>query len=175
MKNLPNQKLTLVFFMIFLFLNTLGIKSQEKIVFNGVIDWAWSPRESLTYAGNGFYWWHRPTESPGYVTNYGQMPANDWTTPYDYSNGTFYFRFEVLEQPTNSPFSIQFGIWQDKSSQKEVVSTRYLLSGGPGTKIERSIGSPSTWHNVFPTDVDFTRPEDFYRMGLVLWKGSGSC
>lgn len=168
------QKAIAAIILVFLF-QPFYVAAQEEVVFNETIDWAWSPISSLSYGGNSFYWWHRSKESPWYVTNYGDMPSNDWTTPYNYAGGKIYLRFEVEDMPTSEPFSIQMGIWQDKSSQKEAVSGRYLVSGGEGASIEINMGSLSGWHNVFDTDVDFKRPEDFYRIGLILWKGSGSC
>ncbi|MBN2613895.1 MAG: hypothetical protein JXB00_20220, partial [Bacteroidales bacterium] len=175
MKPMSTFSRTILFFTGLLLIALLDSNAQEKIVFNEVIDWAWSPRQSLTYAGNGFYWWHRPNEGPGYITNYGQMPTNSWKTPYDYENGTFYLRFEIIEQPTSTPFTVQFGIWQNIGTNTEVVSALANLTGGAGSSVAKSIGSPANWHQVYNTDVDFTQPEDFYRIGFVLWKGNGSC
>ncbi|HBL78093.1 MAG TPA: hypothetical protein DD458_22920 [Prolixibacteraceae bacterium] len=147
--------------------------SAEKVVFDKTIDWQW--KFPLWYGGNSFYWWHHPA---GSVTDYGNMPADDWTTPYDYENGTYYLRFEVLEQPTDNAFTIQFGIWQDEHKAggwSECVSKPAKLSGGAGSLCAVNVGSPATWWQKRPdVKVDFTRPEDFYRIGMVLWK-NGSC
>jgi hypothetical protein len=85
-------------------------------------------------------------------------------------------RFEVLSQPTRKPFRIQFGIWQDISKtggHSETISGNVNLSGGTGSVTVTSIGSPASWWQIrTDSPVDFTRPEDFYRIGIVLWKGN---
>jgi hypothetical protein len=106
------------------------------------------------------------------------MPSDNWVSPIDYSNATFYLSFEVVNQPTTTPFKIQLGIWQDSflgSTHRETVSGQYQVSGGNGSSINVSLGQPSGWWNIpsAPGPVDFTRPEDFYRIGLVLWTTNG--
>jgi hypothetical protein len=85
-------------------------------------------------------------------------------------------RFEVLSQPTRKPFRIQFSIWQDISKtggHSETISGNVNLSGGTGSVTATSIGSPASWWQIrTDSPVDFTRPEDFYRIGIVLWKGN---
>ena len=46
----------------------------------------------------------------------------------------------------------------------------------PGTKFSGSLGSPANWW-VHPDGnrVDFTRPEDFFRIGIVLWNANPVC
>lgn len=155
------------------FLHIPQLKAQEEIVFDKTIDWQW--KFPLWYGGNSFYWWHHPA---GSVTDYGNMPTDDWTTPYDYENGTYYLRFEVLEQPTDNAFTIQFGIWQDERKAggwSECVSKPAKISGGAGSFCAVNVGSPASWWQKRPdVKVDFTRPEDFYRIGMVLWR-NGSC
>ncbi len=80
----------------------------QTVVFDGEIYWEW-PTAGNDYGGYGFYWWHQ-TDNP----NLGDMPSDDWLSPNNYFDGEFRMRFEVLEQPTNEPFKVQFGIWQDK-------------------------------------------------------------
>jgi hypothetical protein len=147
--------------------------SQETIVFDQTVTWEWPLPK--WYGGNSFYWWHRSMEGVG-VTNFGDMSSTDWQSPANYRNGTFYMRFEVISQPTSNPFRIQLGIWQDISKtggHSETISGNVDLSGGTGSVTETSIGSPASWWQI-RTDapVDFTRPEDFYRIGIVLWKGT---
>jgi len=151
---------------------------QEKVLINEVITWKWSPLRDLPYAGNGFYWWHRPLEKPGNVVNFGEMSPTDWTDgegSYDYSNGEFFLRFEVLEQPTKNNFSLQFGIWQDRwNDQKEIATKKYAVGGGSGAYLETSIGKVTTWKQIYPNPLDYTRPENFFRVGITLWAG-GTC
>lgn len=146
----------------------------EITVFDGTIDWDWPL--GAWYGGNSFYWWHRPEESS--VVDYGDMPSS-WSAPRDFANGTFHIRFTVLEQPADSAFYIQFGIWQDlhkEGGYSETVSPRQPIAGGAGSQVEASLGSPSTWwQKRDDAPVDFNRPEDFYRIGLVLWKHEPYC
>jgi hypothetical protein len=148
---------------------------QEALVFDDTIEWEWEL--GAWYGGNSFYWWHRPAESG--VTNYGNMHPDDWERPNDFRKGTFYFRFEVLEQPADSAFNIQFGIWQDlekAGGYSETVSSLAYLQGGSGSMVETSLGSPASWWQKREDEpVDFRRPQDFYRIGIVLWKDSPLC
>ncbi len=155
-----------------------GIQSEltaQTTVFDEEIYWEWNiPQE---YGGYGFYWWHR---LDGYnIENYGNMPTDDWSSPDNYYTGEFTMRIEVISQPTSNPFLVQFGIWQDLdkgSNHPETVADRKYVSGGNGAVYEGSLGSPSTWWNKEPGDpVDFSRPEDFYRIGLVLWNPDPLC
>ena len=51
-----------------------------------------------------------------------------------------------------------------------------MLEGGPGTYIEGDLGTPSTWwQKREDAVVDFSRPQDFYRIGIVLWKEDPRC
>lgn len=153
------------------------LSAQEKVLFNETITWNWNIPQ--WYGGNSFYWWHRPDESG--VTNFGEMPSNNWLSPVDYRNYNFYLEFEVISQPTGTPFKIQFGIWQDLyldsqgSHHRETVSSQVYVSGGNGSQINVSLGKPSAWwnHPDAPSVVDFSRPGDFYRIGIVLWTNNG--
>ncbi|MEZ5072428.1 MAG: hypothetical protein R2751_16055 [Bacteroidales bacterium] len=146
----------------------------QTVVFDQEIYWQHPPNS--TYGGYGFYWWHWTDGGPG-IENYGDMSPTDWTTPLNYYNGEFQLRFEVLEMPSNETFYIQFGIWSDYSkgtSHPETVSGRKLVT--PGSVYSGSLGSPNTWWQKQPADpVDFSRPEDFYRIGIVLWNNSPTC
>ena len=152
--------------------NTIVINAQT-VVFDEEIYWEWDIPQD--YGGYSFYWWHR-TDKSG-MFNLGDMPTNDWVSPNNYYTGEFRMRFEVISQPSNEPFYIQFGIWQDSykgSNHPETVCSRQAVS--PGSVFEGSLGSPYTWWNKEPEDpVDFSRPEDFYRVGIVLWNQSPLC
>ena len=147
----------------------------EVIVFNKIIDWQWELGE--WYGGNSFYWWHRPDE--GDVIDYGEMSLTNWKSPTDFENGNFYMRFKILEQPTDSAFVVQLGIWQDKDKgggHSETISSHILVGGGAGASVEAELGVPGTWWELRTDEpVDFKRPEDFYRIGVVLWKEEPRC
>ena len=153
------------------------LEAQDgTIVFDKEIVWEW-PTSENQYGGYGFYWWHRKESLT--IINYGDMSSTDWTSPENYYDGEFELSFEILEQPSSEDFYIQFGIWQDKDkggSHPETVSSRQYVEGGKGATLRGSLGSPSTWWNKQGDDpVDFTRPEDFYRIGVVLWNADPLC
>lgn len=154
-----------------------SLSAQEgTIVFDQEILWQWPTAEN-EYGGYGFYWWHRK-ESVVNI-NYGNMPSTDWTRPENYYDGEFVMRFEVLDQPTSEDFYVQFGIWQDKDKgpeHPETVASRQYIEGGDGAVFEGSLGSPTIWWNKQGEDpVDFSRPGDFYRIGIVLWNADPIC
>jgi hypothetical protein len=146
----------------------------QTVVFDGEITWEW-PISGNIFGGYSFYWWHRLDGIT--MPDYGEMSPTDWTSPDNYYAGQFRLRFEVLEQPTDEPFEVQFGIWQDLNKGEAyplTVGTRVVISRG--TVFEGSIGSPANWYNKESGDrVDFSRPEDFFRMGLVLWNPDPLC
>ena len=174
--NLHLSAMLILFILFFITMHNSGVRAQEKIVFNDTIDWTWPIKNG--YDGNSFCRWHN---APKGIINLGDMPSDNWKSPYDYQNGTFYLRFEVISQPTANPFSLVFGIWQDLNianppGWSECVSGVAKLSGGAGSSVETSIGSPSLWYQrCADRPVDFTRPEDFDLIGLVLWKGNAVC
>jgi hypothetical protein len=145
----------------------------EAILFNDTIDWGWELGE--WYGGNSFFWWHYPTMG---VEDLGEMPGN-WKKPNDFENGHFHLRFEILEQPTANAFRLQLGFWQgeDKAGEySETVSSDVVFEGGPGTLIEADLGSPSGWWQLRSEQpVDFSRPGDFFKIGLALWKDEPLC
>ncbi len=146
------------------------LQAQEAVIFDQTVNWEW-PISSV-YGGNSFYWWHYTAQG---VSNLGSMPTDDWTSPYNYENGTFYLRFEVINQPSSDPFWLEMGIWQD-DQLRECITGGALLSGGSGSVTEADIGTSSNWWQKNTTyKVDFTRPEDFNRIGLILWKGNKQC
>jgi len=146
----------------------------EAVLFNDTIDWQWIV-ENNPYGGNSFYWWHHPSMG---MEDLGELSDN-WKKPNDFENGAFFLRVEILEQPTDSAFKLQLGFWQDKQKaggHSETVSARKLMTGGPGTIIEADLGSPSSWWQLREDAlVDFTRPTDFYQVGLALWKAEPMC
>ena len=148
--------------------------SPELMLFSDTIDWGWELGEF--YGGNSFYWWNNTAEG---VVNLGDMPVDCWKNPYDFENGNFYLRFEILEQPSDQAFFIQLGIWQNIGAEggySETVSGRFLLENGAGTLEEIDLDSPSTWWELKDDKpVDFCKPGNFDRIGLVLWKAEPRC
>ncbi|MFO7668990.1 MAG: hypothetical protein R6W31_04965 [Bacteroidales bacterium] len=128
------------------------------------------------YGGNSFYCWHNT--DPG-VVNLGEMPTDCWEKPYDFEHGHLYLRFEILVQPTDQPFFIQLGFWQNipgESGHSEAISGRFRLENGAGTRMESDLGSPASWWQLKPDKpVNFSRPGDLYRIGLVLWNAEPLC
>lgn len=145
----------------------------EAILFNDTINWQWELGEF--YGGNSFYWWHSPGMG---VENFGDLPTN-WKKPNDFENGNFHLRLKILEQPSDSAFKVQLGFWQDvdkEGGHSETISSHVLFEGGSGELLETDLGSPSSWWQLRPDEpVDFTRPGDFYQIGLALWKAEPFC
>ncbi len=167
------KKPVVFLFLIFLIITVLSCQkkntgSPEVLMFSETIDWGWELGEF--YGGNSFYWWHNT--DPG-VVNLGEMPTDCWEKPYDFEHGHFYLRFEILVQPTDQPFFIQLGFWQNipgESGHSEAISGRFRLENGAGSRMESDLGSPASWWQLKPDKpVDFSRPGDLYRIGLVLW------
>ncbi len=158
---------------------TCEAASTERVLFDATIDWQWPIPQD--YGGYGFYWWHRNNEAQYTIANYGDMPTDDWVTPVDYEHGTVYLRFEVVSQPSSRPFRVQLGIWQDYGLQphhRECIGPGNNVAGGAGTQFVDTVGSTfADWwnHPSAPGPCDFTRPEDFYRIGIVLWDQANSC
>lgn len=145
----------------------------EALVFSDTIYWEWE--KDQIYGGNSFFWWHYLKMG---VVNLGELPDN-WKKPNDFENGTFHMRIEILEQPTDSSFKLQLGFWQDKEKEgghSETISSHVAFRGGAGELIEADLGSPSDWWELRPdAPVDFTRPVDFYQIGLALWRTDPWC
>lgn len=127
----------------------------EFLVFNDTITFV----ESGNY---GFYFFPRN----------GSMPSN-WASPNDYWNGQFYTRYEIISQPTNHACGFEFALWQwqPNSTVRDHISetVEYLrrTDGGPGATVYTN-SSPSGWYHK-AGGVDFSRPNDFYSLGIILW------
>ena len=104
----------------------------------------------------------------------GAGPAN-WLTPDNYYSGQFYFRYEILSQPTSRACQMQFVIWQDWNyptswlEQASPLTTVY----GPGSIITTN-SSPATWWQYNGQPLDFSRPADFYKFGVMVWSADPS-
>ena len=146
-----------------------GTASPELILFSDTIDWAWELGEF--YGGNSFYWWHNTEKG---VFDMGDMPPDCWTGPDDFEHGQFHLRFEIIEQPSNQPFFIQLGFWQDMHAEgghSETISSRILIRNGKGSLVEAELGSAASWWELQADKaVDFCKVGAFDRIGLALWK-----
>jgi hypothetical protein len=148
--------------------------SSELTLFSDTIDWDWELGEF--YGGNSFYWWHNTDYG---VVNLGEMPDDCWKTPFDFEQGHFYLRFELLEIPSNQSFFVQMGIWQNMHADgghSETISGRILVENGVGSTVEADLDSPSTWWQLQTNKpVDFCIPGEFDKIGLALWKAEPLC
>lgn len=168
------KRIAILSSLMFLMLSTMTtVLHAQDIVFDQQITWNWETSGN-PYGGYGFYWWHTKSHP-----NYGELSSTDWTSPNNYADGEFRMRIEVISQPSSTPFYVQLGIWQDEGElphHSETVASRKEVSGGAGSVYEGSLGSPRSWWDHPEGDlVDFTRPEDFYRIGIVLWNKSPLC
>lgn len=95
--------------------------------------------------------------------------GNNWVSPCDFYNGLFYFRFEVIELPNDTSFFINFCIWADVEGDwitwKETCCDHVEIDG-KGIFTANSV--PTTWY-IKNTPVDFSRVNDFERLGIALW------
>jgi hypothetical protein len=106
---------------------------------------------------HGFFFFQAPDQNP------------NWLVPYDYYHGEFFYRFEVLNYPSEKSFMLSLCIWTDINGNWESwneTCTRQVIISNKGIFTGNSV--PSTWW-VMDGPVDFSRPEDFARFGLVIW------
>ncbi len=118
---------------------------------------------TFTSSDNGFKFWFDPDEGPA-----------NWVSPDNYYRGQFYCRFEVVEQPTDSPFRLSFCIWGDpkpgqpSNKYTESASPTSAAFGGPGSVVYLTT-SPTDWWNHPNGAVDFTNRDSFWRWGIPMW------
>ncbi len=104
-----------------------------------------------------------------YIEN---LPQN-WSIPFNYEAGQFYTRYEIVNQASNEPCGIQFGIWQwrsdppeDEKDYSEQMAEIVSMSG-PGSIVYNN-SSPIEWWGSYD-GVDFRRVGDFWRLGINIW------
>lgn len=136
-----------------LFLSTITFfafsQPAEFELYDGTITWT-----EAEAADNGFYFLPHPAGAPA-----------DWSS---YVNGSFYFRYEIISQPTNTASTIQFGIWQyyPSSPWYEGCSNEVNLYGqGSSGTLEHS---PSTWYCFGDGCLDFSDPGNFNYFAVIL-------
>lgn len=109
-------------------------------------------------------------EDHGFV--YIDPPVNggsNWISPYDFYNGSFEFRYEIIQYPTQKTFLISLCIWSDVTGnweQHRETCTKQVTITGNGVYASQS--SPSSWWTL-NEPVDFSRVNDFYSLGIALW------
>ena len=97
-------------------------------------------------------------------------PTSNWSSPDDYYNGTWYFRYEVLNIPSNGSYRLSTCIWADwnyPTSWKETCHSPTAALNGTGVFMHSS--SPRSWWKKGGVPVDFSRANDIWKMGVVLW------
>jgi hypothetical protein len=134
-----------------------------------IIPAAWS-QEFLLH--DKTYTWHADDDVCGgysYWYDHGNAPTMNWTSPFDYQNGLFYYYFEIIEQPSSAPFKLNFCIWADRTSDgtswQESCGYRSGVLAGPGSSAQFS--SP-----VLPAlngGIDWSDLSKLWRFGIPLW------
>jgi hypothetical protein len=95
--------------------------------------------------------------------------GSNWKSPYDFYNGSFECRYEIIQYPAQKTFLINLCIWSDVTEnweQYRETCTKQVTINGNGVYTSQS--SPSSWWTL-DEPVDFSRVNDFYSLGLVLW------
>lgn len=136
-----------------LFLNCVFSSGAEFLVYD--------EKRTFTEAEHGFYYFQPAAKAP-----------DNWLYPRDYYNGEWQMRFEIFRQPSSDTSLLQFCIWADwnyPSFWRETCST-YPEVRGPGD-ISYYSSVPSGWWCLENNPVDFSRPEDIYKLGIVLRSG----
>jgi hypothetical protein len=95
--------------------------------------------------------------------------GTNWISPYDYYNGEWYYRIEILDCPSDTSFVVNLCIWSDVEGNW--VSWKESCCGFveiKGKGIYTATSVPSEWWKL-GEPVDFSRVDDFFSMGLALW------
>jgi hypothetical protein len=115
----------------------------------------------------GFHFWN----------DLGEGTFTNWKSPYDFQNGQFYFRYEIVDQPELSgggyeTFGISFCIWSDYqgSTWKETCTDVHTFAG-PGTVVTHN-ESPTTWWVHPMGNIDWTDLSKLWRFGNPFWYNS---
>jgi len=95
--------------------------------------------------------------------------GSNWISPYDFYNGSFEFRYEIIQYPSQKTFLVSLCIWSDvvgNWEQHRETCTKQVTITGKGVYTSQS--SPSSWWNL-NEPVDFSRVNSFYSLGMALW------
>ena len=146
-----------IFASLLIALLSVQLSAQEMVLLNDTIEWTMS-------STHGYYFFQPPSSSP-----------SNWLTPYDYYNGEFYTRYEIISEATDEPCGLQVGIWQyrlqssineGEKNYSEIMAEIIRLEGPGSTETNHS--SPHTWWRSYE-GVDFARVNDFWRLGINIW------
>jgi len=168
MKNYRNFSYVLFLFLVLLNTSILRTSAQEFLLIDKTFTW------DENIGGDGCYGYH-------FWYDLGEAPTTNWKTPYDYQNGLFYIRYEIISQPQlpgggYQPFGISFCIWADRGFEvgkwKESCATQSWFTG-PGSVVVNT-SSPSSWWNHPNGGVDWTALDKLWRFGNPFWI-DGSC
>jgi hypothetical protein len=143
--------------LLFLSMITLtAVWSQEFLMHEETFTWT----KDADVCGGYHYW-----------TSYGNAPANmNWKTPYDYQYGQYYFRFEVLDQPTNDPFTLNMCIWTeyDNGVWKEECGGFSPTLAGPGSVVTYNTNIGYQLNGI---TIDWTDLSKLWRFGICFYIG----
>jgi hypothetical protein len=144
--------------------------SQEFLLRDETFTW-----DESQDCGGGYHYW----------TGFGGAPVGDWTSPYDYENGLFYFRFEIIDKPTSNPDRFNMCIWTEFSSspmqwkENGFALSPYMTSPGVYTWSGGSNPISSPW---IISGIDWTdmTPSKLWHFGIAHFVGNcnlaqGSC
>jgi len=124
--------------------------SPEMLIIDSVI--------TTTVNDHGFVYFYAPTSR-----------ETNWMAPYDFYNGTFQCRYEILQYPSQKTFLMNLCIWSDVvgnwENYRETCSKQISMTG---EGVYTSQSSPSSWWKL-DAAVDFSRVNDFFSLGMVLW------
>lgn len=124
--------------------------------------------------GDGCYGYH-------FWTGFGEAASTNWKVPYDFENGQFYIRYQIIDQPQlpgggYQSFGLNFCIWADRyfedSKWKETCSSVKWFYG-PGSVVEFN-ESPINWWDHPNGGIDWTQLEKLWRFGNPMFI-DGSC
>jgi hypothetical protein len=183
---LPVYFYLILFVIIFIYhINNKYLKAMKKLVgliILGLIALTTAKSQEFLLHDETFTWTADADPCGGfhYWTDYGNSPRMNWTTPSDYQHGLFYFRFVIIDQPTNSPFQLNFGIWTEFDGASFFKQDISALSGelaGSGSMVTFSSAmSPQVNGGIDWTDLTklWKFGNGLYVNGHVLGNGA-SC
>ena len=101
--------------------------------------------------------------------------SGNWLEPFNYFEGTFQLRYEIINYPGTDPFRLSVCIWSDVKSTPQGKWEHWRETSSPqlwisGRGVFTTFTSPSTWWQIHEEEpVDFARAKDFLRLGIVYW------
>jgi hypothetical protein len=100
--------------------------------------------------------------------------SGNWMEPFNYYEGTFHFRYEIIDYPSEEPFLLSMCIWSDVKgsweSWRETCSPKLPISG---RGVFTTSTTPTEWWQIDEENpVDFARVNDFHKLGIVYWCSS---